>query len=308
MNVQSAFEDVLQSTAEGYTLPLAMKHSESSIRDLRTVVKHSNLPSRTSLVFEMEGFIESSREASADLQKFNSHIGRAVDHIIVANRHTLHVIDGFVESDAQRGSLSRFVAQNLPFLSSAGLSEGHLLERYLKQTSEVEEQITRLILEAQTLLKILENLDERLDVIHDLAVRDGMHIKGSRDELFAQLWTKLGGNRNSAAKISEQLKLLEYVNAHRHRAMNHVATTITKLQAIHAGLEDLRDRAAEPEIIGLDIPLRQHIETIQMGVERLEMQRTNTRAEEMNVHRGIMDALKGGEVMGKDRRVEAAKR
>ncbi|KAF2435452.1 hypothetical protein EJ08DRAFT_580650 [Tothia fuscella] len=289
MKAQSAFEEVLESATAGYTLPLAMKHSESSIRDLRSVIKHSFLPSKHSLEFEMSGFIDTARESSADLSKFNSHIGRAVDHIIVSNRFTLQVLDDFSHATAEQGALSRFMSSNFPWLASRSLTEDHLVDRYLRQASEVEEEIQRLIIEAQALMKLLENLDDRLDVIHDIVTRDGVHIQGTKEELFAGLWTKLGGNRKTAAKMDQQIDLLKWVGAHRKQAMQQVSWTVVKLQAINAELENLREKVAESEVAGVETSLQQHVESILMGVERLEGVRANARSAEKDVYRGIMD-------------------
>jgi hypothetical protein len=54
--------------------------------------------------------------------------------------------------------------------------------------------------------------------------------------------------------------------------MAHVSGTILRLQAIAAGLEDLRERVGSPELLRdrVDIPLSVHIENIELGVERLE--------------------------------------
>jgi hypothetical protein len=301
ISVQSAFEDVVQSAAEGSTLPMAMKYSESSVRDLKHVVMYSNLPSKSSLVFEFEGFIETARMASSDLTKFNSRIGRAVDHIISANRFTLQVIDGFAESDAHRGTVSRFLSNTFSFFAPSGLTEAHLLEQYLRQTSEVETQIHGLIAEAEALIKIMEDLDGRLDVIHGIVTRDGVHVKGSHDELFAQLWTKLGGNRSSVQKVQDQLALLRQVGTSRQTAWNFLQATLVRLQEIASGLEDLRERVAAPEIVGMDVPLQQHIHVIQMGVERLENQRENSRELQMESYRRIMDR---GSAKGEDRQVK----
>lgn len=46
MTVQSKFEDVLETTAGGASLPLDMKRGEASIRDLRQLVKFSQLYSK----------------------------------------------------------------------------------------------------------------------------------------------------------------------------------------------------------------------------------------------------------------------
>jgi len=289
ITVQSAFEDVLESSSHSSVLPLDMKRSEASIRDLKQVVLYSNLPSKHELVLEFEGFVETARLASADLTRFNSRIGRAVDHIISTNKHTLQVLDGWA---IEASSRSRFLPS---WWSTNTVTEPLLLQQYLRHTSVIEDQIHALILEAQALLAILQNLDDRLDVIHGIVTRDGVHIQGDRDELFEQLWTKLGGNRGSVQRLDAQLRLLRDVSVYRRTAWAHVSSTTLKLQAIAAGLEDLRERVGATEVLGDDVPLRQHVETIQMGLERLERQRDESRRVSTEGLRRVLDRKMPGE-------------
>jgi hypothetical protein len=296
VDVQAQFEDILDSAVQGSLLPVDMKRSEAAVRDLKHVVKYSHLPSREGLLFEFQNFIDLARTTSDDLTKFNSRIGRAVDQIISVNKHTLHVIDGFKETDASRGSIARY------FFSSIGLTDQDLLNQYLKHTSQVEDQIMALIAEAEALKRLLNILDDHLDAIQDIVTRDGVNLQSSKDQLLSELWGKLGGHRNEVAKKDEQLRLLNSVNIYRRQAWAHVTTTIVKLQAIEAGLVDLRERVAGPEILGLEmVPLEQHISMIQMGVERLENTRDSARKIEVAKMRNIAD--KGG-VIGNDKLVE----
>ncbi|KAK5708489.1 hypothetical protein LTR17_020668 [Elasticomyces elasticus] len=284
IQAQNQFEDVLASTQVGVNLPMDMKRSEASIRDLKHVVQYSSLPSRNELVFEFTGFIETARQASADLSRFNSRIGRAVDQILSTNRWTLSVIDGVSAERANRGVVGRWVGENLnvwaPF-QPVSLSRDVVLDQYLRHTGAVEEQILTLIQEAQALLGILDNLDGRLDVIASISTRDGLKVAGNKEELFAYLWTKLGGNRSSVSKLENQLTLLKEVTAYKRLAWAHVTTTIVKLQGIQATLEDLRERVAGPEVLGERVPLEVHIESINLGIERLERQRDEGRRSEM---------------------------
>jgi hypothetical protein len=281
VQAQSAFNEVLDASVTGANLPLDMKKSEAGIRDLKHVVQYSTLPSRNELVYEFDGFITTARQAGSDLSKFNSRIGRAVDHILSTNRWTLNVIDGIGVSESNRGSISRFLSNNLnifaPF-QPVSLSRDVLLDQYLRHTDAVEEQILSLIDEAQALLGILENLDGRLDVIAIISTRDGLKAEENRDELFAYLWTKLGGNRSSVKKLEAQLQLLRDVSSYKRIAWAHVTTTIVKLQAIRDNLEDLRERVAMPETVGTDkVPLEVHIDAINLGIQRLEEQRDSSR-------------------------------
>lgn len=280
VEAQAQFEDVLAASASGSFLSLEMKSSEAGIRDLKHVVAYSNLPSKHELVLEFDGFVETARMASADLSKFNSHIGRALDHILSTNRWTLQVIDGVASEDAARGSLNKWFSNNFnvfaPFQPVA-LSQNVLLDQYLCHTSAVEEQILTLINEAHVLLGVLENLDGRLDIIASIATRDGVRVENGREQLLSHLWTKLGGSRGSVAKLDKQLSLLNNVSQYRRMAWAHVNGAVIKLMAIRDNLEDLRERVAMPETVGDVVPLEVHIENINLGIERLEQQRESGR-------------------------------
>lgn len=306
MHAQASFEEILQSAAYGIQLPADMKRSEASIRDLKYIVSYSNLPSRSELVLEFDDFITTARSASSSLTKFNSRIGRAVDHIISINRNTLRVLDGVAEYESSRGTIDRFLASALFPLnqlssgSSAEVTSRQLFDQYLKHTAKVEEQINHLIAEAQVLLAILQNLDDRLDVIHSVCARDGLAISENREEMLAKLWTMLGGNKKQVDKMNNSLKLLGAVGQYRKQAYAHVSATMLKLEAIAAELEELRERVAKPGLMDdtfglgygeeVEISLLQHIETIQAGVKRLDEQRGVHRAIEQDGYRKILDS------------------
>lgn len=299
VQAQDAFQEVLASSSVGANLPLDMKRSEASVRDLKHVVQYSTLPSKNELVFEFAGFIDTARQASQDLSKFNSRIGRAVDHILSTNRWTLSVIDGVSASEASRGAIANWVTNNFnvfaPF-QPVSLSRNVLLDQYLRHTGAVEEQILSLINEALALRDILENLDGRLDVISGIVTRDDIRIGATKDELFATLWTKLGGNKSSVNKLNKQLQLLKDVNQYRRAAWGHVTTTLLKLQEIQHSLEDLRERVALPETVGTDkVPLEVHIESINLGIERLEKQRDASRSFEAENYRRVIGKAESGE-------------
>lgn len=294
MKVQGNFDQVLESSAVYASLPMDLKRTELSIRDLKHVVSYSNLPSRQELTQEFENFVETARQAGWDLTQFNSAIGRTMDHILSTNRWTLQVIDGVAEREAGRGAIGRFMDGIPPAFGwpTRSLDE-ILLEQYLKHTSQVEEQITRLVLEAQALLGLLAHLDDELDIIAGVVTRDGIAITNDRDELFSYLWTKLGGNRSSVKKLEEQLQLLKDVNSYRRTAWAHVNGALLKLQEIQADLMHLKERVAAPETIGLDIPLAQHIDIIRRGAERLEEARRTQKTAEGAKIRKFIDSQRG---------------
>jgi len=298
MTVQSKFEEVLEESAGGVSLPLDMKRGETSIRDLRQVVRFSQLHSKNELVLEFDGFIETARIASYDLQKFNSHVGRGVDNILATARWTKRVLDGIAARDGSRGALQSFINDRVlaPF-QPLKFTEDALLDQYIQHTRIVEDEIHRLIAEAQALLFVLQNLEDRLDVIHGIATRDNNHAQLSKDEILSQLWTQLGGNRSKLGKYDSQLRLLQQVGEYRRTAWAHVSGTILKLQAMGAELEELRERVGSAELLSdrAHVPLSVHIENIELGVERLEAGRNQAKRVETEYLRKTLERGKGDE-------------
>lgn len=295
MGTQSKFEEILERTAEGISLPLDMKRSEASIRDLRQVVKYSQLHFKNELVHEFDGFIETARMASYNLQKFNSHVGRSVDSVLATAKWTTRVIEGIAERDSSRGAVASFISDKLlaPF-QPLKFTEDAILDQYMQHTRTVEEEIKRLIDEALALLMVLQNLDNRLDVIHGISIRGNQQAQVSKDEVLSELWTMLGGNRSKLGKVDSELKLLQQVNSYRESALGYVAGTVLKLQAMQTELEVLRERVGSVHKLPdkAPVPLSVHIENIRLGVERLEIGRSNSRRLENDY---MMKRLDGGE-------------
>lgn len=293
MSTQNKFETILSDSMTGVSLPLDMKRSETSIRDLRQVVRFSQLSSKNELVLEFDGFIETARIASYDLQKFNSHVGRGVDIVLATARWTQRVLDDMAFKQSSRGLLPNFIHNQIlaPF-QPLQFTESRLLDQYIQHTRIVSEEIDKLIDEAQALLLVLQNLEDRLDVIHSVALRDNLAAQASKDEILSQLWTLLGGNRAQLGKYNNQLKLLRQVSEYRKVAWAHVSGTILKLQAMGAELEELRTRVGSAEVLRdhKEIPLSVHVESIKLGVERLEQGRERARELERGHVRRVIDA------------------
>lgn len=292
---QSNFEDILEASVHQAALPLAMKNSELSIRDLRTVVRHSSLGSRNELVNEFDGFIETARQASDGLSQFNSRISRALDGILSANRWTMKVLQGIEAAPDTDGIIPRFFSTYLSVLSVAvpqHTTQDIIYDQYIRHTSEVEEQIQICILEANTLLEVLENLDDRLHQIQDIAHREDLKVGDAKAELLGLLWTKLGGNRGPLAKQEQQLATLNDVGRYRKTAMQHVISTLVKLKDIENNLGQLRDDVAAPTIVDRErMPLEMHIDLISSAVDRLQTVRDEGRKEKEKMLQGTLHQI-----------------
>lgn len=300
MKMQANFESILEKSAAGVTLPMEMKRSESSVRDLRTLVSHSDLPAKGELIYEFDGFVEAIRAASGQLQRFNIKVGGAVDSVISINRWTTRSLDALARQRELEGTAekwAKWVFRPFSLLSSDVKDpEWEVRVKYVAHTSLVSEKIASLIVEANAVLRELNKAEDHLALIYDFTTRTGEEVRenGSgggrhREDILWALWAKIVGNKE-VGRINRQLALLVKVEKQRVAAVQQVSDLLVELQKIEAGLGDLRDKIAEPEAAllrtgedgsyGEPMPMRVHIETINTGVERLESARKRIRAME----------------------------
>lgn len=138
-------------------------------------------------------------------------------------------------------------------------------------------QISRLILEAEVNIDNLNELEERLNALHELVSREVKTVKGDREELLAQLWTILGGNRKELKNFNENLAILKNVGTYRNQARTHVVATLQTLQSLSEDMEELRERVATPGLVGERVPLEVQMKSIQYGLDRLKENRIRAR-------------------------------
>lgn len=297
INIQGHFEDIVDASKEVSTLPSSIKDSELVIRDLRTLVKYSTLPSRRELDNEFDYFILTAREASQDLARYNSHIGAAMDRVIATNQWTMNVLEGISENEASTGAVHKALsALTRSFSAPPPTLQERIFDQYIQHVSKNKDEIDTLIARASALLWILNNLEDRLSTIHAIALNDGTTLSAKNDELLSSLWTKLGGNRRDVQANAKSTNLLRNIITYRRKAVVHVSDTLVKLQAIQAELENLREGVAAPELLGPHalagaLPIEYHIDLIGRGVKRLQ----ETRGEAFRVEgQNYMKVMRGG--------------
>ncbi|KAH9863619.1 hypothetical protein J1614_009551 [Plenodomus biglobosus] len=301
--VQNQFDDIVDASKDVHTLPSSIKDSELAIRDLRTLVKFSRLPSRNELDNEFQNFILTAKEASQDLARYNSRIGGATDRIIATNQWTMNVLRGLEQDDSSTGAAQKvFSALTRSFSAPSQSLQARIFDQYVLHISRNKDEIDSLIQSASSLLWILTNLDERLSTIYEIAVNDDTTITAKNDELLSSLWTKLGGNRADVKSNAKSINLLRNIYAYRKKAVLHVSETLVKLQEIQAELENLREGVAGPQLmVGHDaagaMSIEYHVEIIGRGVERLQA----TRGEQFRLEaQSYMNVMRGGGGGGKE--------
>lgn len=280
IEVQDRFEGVLEKAAESASLPLEMKRSELAIRDLRTMVRYSQLHGKEQLILEFDGYIDAASSATWDLQRFNTKVGSTIDSIISVNRWTSRYIDELSDDMEHRGIIGEWWDWVFSPFQPSTYTERKLLDQYIDHTIRVSDKIANLIREAQAVLVTLQRAEDHLEIIFDFVTRTQEHIQAKKEEVFWQLWTYIGIKSGNRKSYNNQLALLRKVEDQRSEAVKQVSELIVELQNIQASLNGLRDRVGEPEVArdaGLDIPLYVHVETIDRGVERLESARNKIR-------------------------------
>ena len=295
MNIQTKFEDLLLQTGDDYAIPAFMKQSQLAMRDVREVVRFSQLRSKNELVFEFNGFIDAASQASWDLETFNSHVGRTVDKVLLTARWTQRALDDIAGPNGTRSSIGTFVSAVLAPFQPMKYTEDVVLDQYIKHSDAVQSEISDLLLEAQAVFALLRSLEETLDAIHGIAVRDTQYAEASRDEVLALLWTKLGGNSRQVNKFQSDLKTLKKISMYGQTAYTHIAAAVLKLQSMSAEIDQLKERLVSVDPIPgrPEIPLGIHLENIRLGVQRLEEARAYSRDRRTESSRQVMDKARG---------------
>ncbi|KAF2401879.1 hypothetical protein EJ06DRAFT_529030 [Trichodelitschia bisporula] len=296
---QGALADILRTTHSNADLPYIMKHSESSLRDLRHIVRYSQLPARNEIAHELDGFVDAARGAGAEVVRFYSHLGRAVDHVVYVNKHTMRILNEIDEAEAERGVVGRVVQSVRGVVGRRweDVIEERLRQEYLLHSVEIGDHLGGLILEAQALLGMLSDLDARLDALSAVLSRSDIEVQGSHEELLAQLWTQFGGNRANRRRTEAQIALLGEVGRGKNEATSRVHEALLQLQKVQAEVEGLREDVGGVESVEGEVgpagqieggerrtrralPLEAHVKNMLDGVRRLEDARGEVRGRE----------------------------
>jgi len=156
------------------------------------------------------------------------------------------------------------------FLSDTNPTKEAVVDTFLMSMDNIATHMVRLRDEAEISMGHLMRLEEHLMVLHEITHRDNKELTAAQEDVLAELWTWLGGNRSKLRKVSSNLSLLKNVEKYRKRALAHVVVTLQVLHALDADMEELRTRVAAPDIVGDRIPIEVHIRSIKAGVDRLK--------------------------------------
>jgi hypothetical protein len=309
LNVErKTLESLLDETVENPGLALEIKKAEMATSDLATLVRVSNLNSRDMLADSLTEFVKDARKAGRGLTRFSSKVGGAVDKyvrllstspmpltmiesIVAINDYALHSIEA---ANAQPSGLSiRRLWSSHP---SKAATKQIVTRAFTEAMNTLSANMQRLVLEAEVSIQDLNKLEEHLKSIHEVVSREDTSISAAKNELLAQLWTILGGNRNELKGMDEHLTLLKGVSGYRDRALAHVVAALQMLETMAEDMEELRERVAAPELVGDAIPIEVHMKSLKSGLERLKGRRTGAKQLEEQILSRILGSTDGANV------------
>ena len=145
-----------------------------------------------------------------------------------------------------------------------------MIETFLMSMDNIDNHMVRLREEAGISMGHLMRLEEHLMVLHEVTHRDNKDLTAAQEEVLAELWTWLGGNKRKLKKMDLNLDLLKNVEKYRKKGLAHIVATLETLNTLDADMEELRTRVAAPDIVGDKIPIEVHVKSIKAGIERLK--------------------------------------
>ncbi|CAG8464045.1 11781_t:CDS:2 [Dentiscutata heterogama] len=245
----------LSHTGPSSSLALDIKKAELATADLRTLIKYSSLSTSKELVDRLTEFVDKAKSVGRDLQILQSRTRTSLDNLITYNIFALKALENVRDNK----------------ISAKELAAG-----YNQMMTLIESDLKRMILVATEALGSLADLDEMLIAIHDLTTREGAFQKTERANLFAQMWTRLGGNIVKRQIFEENLALLRDLDKQRRIAVSQIQTTLYSLTSFQLDLEELREHVSRPSLV--EMPIEVHIENVGKGIERLRTSKVALRS------------------------------
>jgi hypothetical protein len=197
--------------------------------------------------------------------------------IITVNDYALHAIES-AHSRPDALSLSPL----WPFSHSETATKQVVTRTFTEAMNTLSINMQRLVLEAEVSISDLNKLEEQLESIHQVVAREDDAASTAKREVLADLWTILGGNRDKLDRLDGHHTLLKGVDGYRDRALAHILVALQMMETMAAGMEELRQRVAAPQLVGDVIPIEVHIKSLRSGLERLKAVRTGIKSSKGN--------------------------
>ena len=267
MDVHELFEGVLSDSITDPSLPQQMLQSESAVRYLKAMVTYSEIPSRNELTTVLHDFIEGVSQAQTDLADFDAELSSVAGTILLSNRWILKGLDVARQRYGQRDLLTRLLIDTIWPPPSPGEV---VAKEYVAHIGRMLTEIQDLLQLAESQRSVLLYLDALLDDVAQILVKDGVDITRNRDQILAQLWTKLGGNRSAIQKTEEQLEQLRNSAKLRNSAFTQVEAARLVLMKMQAALKNIQAKVSDAKLVVDEDEIEFYVHKIQVATNRLQ--------------------------------------
>jgi hypothetical protein len=229
----------------------------------------------------LKNYQELASTAIDGLQDWLSRIDQVVDKTILINSWAEAQLQTIEDRDS-----SPLAPINNAISWVFGHPEGMLKnqmevrEAFFGMTGKVEEQVTKVLFQAQKQRGILTELKDVLDSIALAALGD--HEVLRKDQLSKKSYWKwvLRSHRTEMKDFDAKMEMCAAFYAHTEQALTVVSTTLIKLQQMKGELVVFRDGLQDASLMlegGKMVSLRLYIDVLKAGVTNLEATRKSTK-------------------------------
>ncbi|PPQ65824.1 hypothetical protein CVT24_012051 [Panaeolus cyanescens] len=274
------FHTVIVESIGNSALALDIKRTQMAASDLATLVRVSDLKMKKPIEDHLRDFGDRAGKTADGLQMLASKANGAFDRVAAINEHAMHAIEQARDKEPAPWSFGALMRPN------AKQEIQEVVNTVFDQAmATLAFNLRDLIIVAELNLKRLTELEESLITLHTLATESDVETTDDRDKVLGELWTWLGGNRGELRKFQENLDLLKEVGTYKQQAQGHVMSARQALLHMQTTMEDMRQRAADPMLMGPVVPVEVHIRTINMALDRMKQTRLLAREVEERIYK-----------------------
>ncbi|KAJ2921944.1 hypothetical protein H1R20_g15150, partial [Candolleomyces eurysporus] len=265
---EQLIDDILTSGTSGTSLSLHIKKAEMATADLVALVRLSKLPSKISLVKTLSDFERDARIAEESLHKLDSEVNGAIDSIMAMNNFAMQAIDS-----ARANEPGAFAALMIWKPSEKTMDEV-VKETFSDAMHYISKHLERLVEHGANCAN-LERLEQKLSTLRDIVAQENETLGEAKEKLLANLWTRLGGNRNDLRNLDRNLELLHGLTVYRESALAHVVAALQTVRTVDQELQGMRERVAN--FAGDKVAPDVHMNSIKNALKRLKEVRLRAR-------------------------------
>ncbi|CAG7852020.1 SubName: Full=Uncharacterized protein {ECO:0000313/EMBL:CCA75685.1} [Serendipita indica DSM 11827] len=269
--IQDQFAPILRSSGTGITALRDMDQVTKAVRDLKALVGESDLESRDRVIPVLQAIAQSATKTGADLFELDSKVVRASDTMSMINNHAIQSLKAISLSQK---SLSGAIYH---YFHPKDARE-QLREELDAACDQMLGGVDSLVNHAHGIWGLLKIQEDNFASIRKEFNSDIKSNDANVGLLLAQLWTRVGGNKNRLKYYEGHNELLKEVTVHVETATERVSWTIDQLLQIISAIKDLRERLTvwvHTEKFAL--PIERHLEVVMSGALRLSGLQENVR-------------------------------